>query len=306
MATQIRLFLQWPLAVPVAIVGALAVIGGILIFAGQVIAWMKSGHWVGLPLLYLFFDPQLLVTRHFSPQVWAQISSVDFPLSPAFVLQHGTHIYHSFFAGGEFSAWLNSPQSWLGLHKPAINALKATPIPLALALPGAILSLLGKKWLRSIRNAREALKLAKREEREREKRRRPAVVEWEPQTQPESEDARLERISSWFRTLAKMVEERPKPIRLPIREGEGDELALFHRGNEDKVKSTAGYKMLVDKCTKFGLEVRFEPDYSESNIEQTKFDDIHSLAPTMYHVYIVVFQLEGSEKTDGTETYGGG
>ncbi len=122
-----------------------------------------------------------------------------------------------------------------------------------------------------------------REELERE------IEVFEPE---ETDEARLQRVSSWFETLttSAFLGDQFLPFKLPILSKE-EEPELFYGRNEKELKSTPGYKKLVDECEKRGLSVRFETDYFESAKEQIEWD-VDSFAPTLYHVYVVVSQPE--------------
>lgn len=108
----------------------------------------------------------------------------------------------------------------------------------------------------------------------------------------ETDEARLQRVSSWFETLATpaFLGDQFLPFKLPVLDKEG-EPELFYGRNEKELKSTPGYKKLVVECEKRGLSVRFETDYFESAKEQIEWD-VDSFAPTLYHVYVVVSQPE--------------
>jgi hypothetical protein len=104
----------------------------------------------------------------------------------------------------------------------------------------------------------------------------------------ETDEARLQRVSSWFETLATsdLLGDQFLPLKLPIL-GNEEGPELFYDRNEEELKSTPGYKKLVDECKKRRLKVRLEHDYDESFEEQIE-GDMPSLAPTLYHVYAVV------------------
>lgn len=60
---------------------------------------------------------------------------------------------------------------------------------------------------------------------------------------------------------------------------------LFYRGNEARLKQLQGYQNLADKCERLSVELNFE----RQNVGiPEELGEIHSLAPTLYHVDLVV------------------
>ncbi len=291
MARSVLLYIQWLLAWPIRLGGGGLLLAGGYTVVAQAILWMRSGHWVELPLLYLFVDPFPLLAQQFPLEAWKQIqSTVGNWSKPWFILQVPWHTYLS----DEFSNWLNNPQSWLGLHKAVMKTLDAVPMSVMMLGAGITMASSAGLWLEEhIEPELETLNDARRKKRESEESSRQAVVEWESASEEEefeeTDEARLERISSWFETLATsdFLDDRFLPLKLPILSKEEGELQLFYRDNEEEVKSTEGYKKLMDECKKRGLQVRFENDYAEMAIAQSEMD-LPRLAPTLYHVYVVV------------------
>ena len=117
----------------------------------------------------------------------------------------------------------------------------------------------------------------------------------------EAHDAeRIARLSAQFELLAERLEEAA----LEDARGEGffgyatgqvcatlenedGRPALFMSGNEKELESTPGYIILSEKCNDLGLDLRFKNNFSEAAQHQSQ-KGFHSLAPTLYHVDVVV------------------
>ena len=131
----------------------------------------------------------------------------------------------------------------------------------------------------------------------------------------ESEDdaARLSRVSAELNAIANRLEEKLETgltitrgsIRYPIerKDGEGQP-DLFMRGNHEYIKETDGYKRLLKVCEPRGLEVRLETDFGEQLERQMEMDWTPSLAPTPYHVKVVIARpdIRNGEAISGFET----
>ena len=91
-----------------SILGAVAIVGGIIIFRWQTYTWLKSGTWVALPLNYY-------VTK--------------------------------FLEGKKLLLWLTNPKSWYGLNKIVNKALKI-PITGVLVFGGmSLIALPVRLWM---------------------------------------------------------------------------------------------------------------------------------------------------------------
>lgn len=122
---------------------------------------------------------------------------------------------------------------------------------------------------------------------------------WQRDLEAEDEE-RMDRLVSQIRGFAgelkdKVVEDARGEGMLAIPTGEvrmtleneRGQPELFYGGNEKALEMTEGYRELAEKCKELGLKLELENNFHEVWQEQESSKP-HELAPTLYHVEVVV------------------
>jgi hypothetical protein len=102
--------------------GAVLLIYGIALFAGQAIVWFASDRWVGLPL-YLLMMQHNVVHHGITESIASNPESYLWPLVPRIAT---------------LPSWIIAPTHWLGAHRLAVAVLNGVSVPAAaliLSLP---------------------------------------------------------------------------------------------------------------------------------------------------------------------------
>ena len=126
---------------------------GAYTLVSQVGLFLRSGHWVELPLIYLLIG--------FSPAVLPEI-----------VLQHLGTLFNPFaileinnlLAGSNsLHEWLSKPQSWPEVHEIVVRLFKSIPISMFLLVFSVLVSLGGLTIMSAIRETMDERPLKKKE-----------------------------------------------------------------------------------------------------------------------------------------------
>jgi hypothetical protein len=113
--------------------GAVLLIYGVALFAGQAIVWFASDRWVGLPL-YLLMMQHNVVHHGITESIASNPESYLWPLVP--------HI-------SSLPSWIIAPRQWLGAHRVVVTLLTWVSVPGAAIVTGLAALAVGFKLSKS-------------------------------------------------------------------------------------------------------------------------------------------------------------
>jgi hypothetical protein len=116
-------------------------------FFAQIVLWLKTSHWVSLPLMYIFVDPWNEL-KSLYPFAEILKNSMD-PFSDPFVIIRFSGKFR--FLWSSFSDWLVSPNAWIGFHSIIEYLFRAIPFWLAVFLFGLAIAIPCNNYIESLR-----------------------------------------------------------------------------------------------------------------------------------------------------------